>query len=1145
MQLEIRTGAGLLKTRRPRYMRLTGSTLTCAKGCEAASLACSETSRNSVASSNARLSESTLGCVPSADCPLDDVSDANFMKEGIWKISIRNAVVAIGARPNEVVLSIANRPVSLFAADDHDLHNWLFALRKASLMSSRIEDYYRIGCTIGEGMNGQVRQAHDFVTGEKVAVKVVPRLGRDHEDEFLAREVQIVLSLHHDNIVRTLDVFVRKRRVYFVMEFVPGGELFDYISEHSNFSERQAAFVIRDLLRALAYLHDKGIAHRDVKLENLLCAGTEWPFSIKLADFGFSNFLPPTNASATHGKRDESLTSFVGTPYYIAPEMLSASGHGRPVDLWATGVTMYILLSGKFPFGGTSEKEYYARVLHKPAYFPAPEWSGVSQLAKSLIRGFLTKDPKTRLTAHQALKHEWFAEVLGVTEQPPDCFKTRHKASVERARFNFTAGTRRQQGVNNTHPLLTRGKNSRPQSHRPCNPLSNSAAADTLNAHVSSTASDGHAREITKQAGILEMEEHCWKVGEFPNLTPVTLSCQSSQNHVNGNKPHSEDQSLSFAASRQHATIGQNLATCDDESKSVSKRFSLSVDKLASQLSSCSSPEVGARPAVTTSSTVLKISTPRMLFRALGSKTKSSKPHSGDARSHAESAANHPANSSSSSPDLSYRRYSGATLSLEAHKVSPLASIDIVSQPSLDGPHVADRPERQPISDVAGSYRNCATASPRRKPLSASRSVSASSQSVDGSMDKTEAGDHASAHYESIEHSDIHHTLQHGTQASSHHSLLSRTTSKPCIASENATCPSSGSDTSNSKSTRKVRRRPSASMVKQILSNGRLSLDSRISHSSRTSERYERTINQNSANGLCRPHRQCDCDVCVPRVTDASNLSLSKGTQPCNQPDAELLAGNVREPELDDKMDGVGKLSRIHFRSFHRPGSIDCEKRTRETAFISDPDKVPPRLARAKNFPIEQEYRPTKRRSKWLLFAKLKRNSKTKLADASRSTDNVADTYPEGGCPQCETDGEVPAASSALSSAHDNAFDPARYVRRNGVSDNVCCNDFSVSDSEQAKSSMMRQVFVGVPGMDAIPPDRSHTCIPPSAPNMTYPSDVGLSSELSDRICYRGKSLLDRPNPVYNGRSFVAGRISPCGPPAVRSLMRVRPEPQT
>lgn len=317
-----------------------------------------------------------------------------------WEIAVTNATVARGPSHEwHILLDLPTKHISFVATDKKQFEEWIYALRRASLFSSRVEDYYRVRHIVGEGMNGKVRLGNDLITDETVAIKTVPRLGRTNEDDFLAREVQIMLAMEHPNIVKTFDIFVRRKRIHFVMEYVPGGELFDLVAANTIFTEERAASVMSDLLSAIHYLHRHNIAHRDVKLENLLCMRNTWPLQVKLADFGFANHIRPES--------DKMLSSFVGTPYYIAPEMLLSKGHGRPVDIWACGVVLYILLSGKFPFGGETEKEYYSRVLSREVYFPSAEWKSISNDAKNLVSAMLTKDPAKRLTADQCLAHRW------------------------------------------------------------------------------------------------------------------------------------------------------------------------------------------------------------------------------------------------------------------------------------------------------------------------------------------------------------------------------------------------------------------------------------------------------------------------------------------------------------------------------------------------------------------------------------------------------------------------------------------------------------------------------------------------------------------------------------------------------------------
>lgn len=277
---------------------------------------------------------------------------------------------------------------------------WVYALKKASLGRVRIEDVYEIGDKIGKGMNGIVVKGWDKTTKSLVAIKSVNRKrGGGNLDRMLEREVKIVKLTQHDHIVQVVDVFVTTNKVFFVMELVSGGELFDFIAAHNNFDEMHAAMVMRDLLDAVRYLHGMGIVHRDIKLENLLCVSKSWPLRVKLADFGFASF--------SSSSRRPSLCSFVGTPYYLGPELLNKEGYGPEVDLWACGVVLYIMLSGKFPFAGKSIRDYFEQVIHRQVWFPELEWGDVSSAAKDLVVKLLDKNPRTRLTAEEALNHPW------------------------------------------------------------------------------------------------------------------------------------------------------------------------------------------------------------------------------------------------------------------------------------------------------------------------------------------------------------------------------------------------------------------------------------------------------------------------------------------------------------------------------------------------------------------------------------------------------------------------------------------------------------------------------------------------------------------------------------------------------------------
>jgi len=306
--------------------------------------------------------------------------------------------------------------VSLFAPDAESYDAWLVALTRAARPPGAgvgdVGDYYRLSHEIGGGVQATVYQGYDLRTASAVAVKVVGRVTGDAAEEAaLAKEAATVAALAHPNIVATLDVFETPDAVYFVQEYLGGSELFDYIAANDTFTEAAAAGVMRDILSGLAALHDAGIAHRDVKLENLLAVNVAPPLVVKIADFGLC-------ATVDGDCPDACLTDLVGTSFYLAPEILAGEPYGRPVDLWAAGVTLYLCLSGRFPYGG-EPAEYYEQVLDRPVYFPTEDWELISADAQSLVEGLLAKDPSRRLTATEALSHPWLTRgVSGLSASP-------------------------------------------------------------------------------------------------------------------------------------------------------------------------------------------------------------------------------------------------------------------------------------------------------------------------------------------------------------------------------------------------------------------------------------------------------------------------------------------------------------------------------------------------------------------------------------------------------------------------------------------------------------------------------------------------------------------------------------------------------
>eukprot|EP01092_Planopodium_desertum_P003606 TRINITY_DN16666_c0_g1_i4.p1 TRINITY_DN16666_c0_g1~~TRINITY_DN16666_c0_g1_i4.p1 ORF type:complete len:278 (-),score=68.07 TRINITY_DN16666_c0_g1_i4:70-813(-) len=208
-------------------------------------------------------------------------------------------------------------------------------------------------------------------------------------------------KVNHRNIIKLKAVFEDPKKVYLVMELVTGGELFDRIVEKGSYSERDAAVLVAKIVDAIANLHEQKIAHRDLKPENLLLKSKKSDTSVKIADFGLSRMI------------DEKamMQTACGTPGYVAPEVLKATGYGEEVDMWSIGVIAYILLCGFPPFYGDTIPEIFEQIMAADFEYPDDYWKGISKSAKDFINKLLVVDPKKRLTARDALSHPWLAGI--------------------------------------------------------------------------------------------------------------------------------------------------------------------------------------------------------------------------------------------------------------------------------------------------------------------------------------------------------------------------------------------------------------------------------------------------------------------------------------------------------------------------------------------------------------------------------------------------------------------------------------------------------------------------------------------------------------------------------------------------------------
>ncbi|XP_046887838.1 calcium/calmodulin-dependent protein kinase (CaM kinase) II gamma 1 isoform X2 [Hypomesus transpacificus] len=268
--------------------------------------------------------------------------------------------------------------------------------------STRFTDDYQLYEELGKGAFSVVRRCVKKSSGQEYAAKIINTKklsARDHQK--LEREARICRLLKHPNIVRLHDSISEEGFHYLVFDLVTGGELFEDIVAREYYSEADASQCINQILESVNHIHQHDIVHRDLKPENLLLASKLKGAAVKLADFGL--------AIEVQGDQ-QAWFGFAGTPGYLSPEVLRKDPYGKPVDIWACGVILYILLVGYPPFWDEDQHKLYQQIKAGAYDFPSPEWDTVTPEAKNLINQMLTINPAKRITSEQALKHPWVCQ---------------------------------------------------------------------------------------------------------------------------------------------------------------------------------------------------------------------------------------------------------------------------------------------------------------------------------------------------------------------------------------------------------------------------------------------------------------------------------------------------------------------------------------------------------------------------------------------------------------------------------------------------------------------------------------------------------------------------------------------------------------
>ncbi|XP_005942661.1 calcium/calmodulin-dependent protein kinase type II delta 2 chain isoform X2 [Haplochromis burtoni] len=273
----------------------------------------------------------------------------------------------------------------------------------ALTICTRFTDEYQLFEELGKGAFSVVRRCVKISSGQEYAAKIINTKklsARDHQK--LEREARNTQIQNEPNLkIRLHDSISEEGFHYLVFDLVTGGELFEDIVAREYYSEADASHCIQQILESVHHCHVNGIVHRDLKPENLLLASKLKGAAVKLADFGL--------AIEVQGDQ-QAWFGFAGTPGYLSPEVLRKDPYGKPVDMWACGVILYILLVGYPPFWDEDQHRLYQQIKAGAYDFPSPEWDTVTPEAKDLINKMLTINPSKRITAAEALKHPWICQ---------------------------------------------------------------------------------------------------------------------------------------------------------------------------------------------------------------------------------------------------------------------------------------------------------------------------------------------------------------------------------------------------------------------------------------------------------------------------------------------------------------------------------------------------------------------------------------------------------------------------------------------------------------------------------------------------------------------------------------------------------------
>lgn len=275
-----------------------------------------------------------------------------------------------------------------------------------------ITQYYEVIKKIGEGGSAKVYKVKQKSSGQIRAMKEVDK-SKLPDIKYFKNEINILSMLDHPNILRLFEIFEDQKKFYLIMELCTGGNLLSRMSKN-HYREKEAAKLMEQIISAVAYCHEKGICHRDLKPQNILFCDETPNSLLKIVDFGISKIYDPSLSSLkdelNNMNKIKKMTTVIGTIHYLSPEAIKGS-YTEKCDIWSLGIILYYLLSGYPPFLGENENQILQNIISCKFTFPSKEWKNISESAKNLISSMLCPEKK-RISAKEVFNSKWLKSKL-------------------------------------------------------------------------------------------------------------------------------------------------------------------------------------------------------------------------------------------------------------------------------------------------------------------------------------------------------------------------------------------------------------------------------------------------------------------------------------------------------------------------------------------------------------------------------------------------------------------------------------------------------------------------------------------------------------------------------------------------------------